>query len=94
MVKVPTSKNSILRTLKKYNIVELSIGYAIGGSGKDVLSSLYSDIITPIINTIRGKDDDEEEIGWEAFFDTLIPFIFIVTVSLIILSQVHSVKNK
>ena len=50
--KAKNHKNEFLEFLNKYNIIELSIAFVVGGAAKDLVSSIANDMIMPIVGII------------------------------------------
>ena len=82
--------------LKEYKIIGLAIAFVIGIASKDIITSLVSNIIMPIITPFIPKGAWETAtfslgpivIKWGAFLGELINFVIIATVVFIIAKKI------
>ena len=82
-----TVVKEVVSTLRKYKIAEIASAYAIGASGKDLITSLYADVAIPLYKQMRGEDDPDTKLDWDKFNGFLMAFIFIVIVCITILKN-------
>lgn len=75
--------------VRSQGVMGLAVGFVLGGSVKEVVSSLVEDIINPLLGVIVGKGEGLEravvELGsikimWGSFVSTLIDFVVIALV--------------
>jgi len=75
--------------VREQGVVGLAVGFILGGSVKEVVSSLVEDIINPLLGVVLGGTEGLEmavfnvgsvEIMWGSFVATLIDFLVIATV--------------
>lgn len=75
--------------VREQGVVGLAVGFILGGSIKEVVSSLVEDVINPLLGLVLGGTGGlevavfrvgEAEIMWGSFVATLIDFLVIATV--------------
>lgn len=75
--------------VREQGVVGLAVGFILGGSVKEVVSSLVEDVINPLLGLILGSGGGLEssvlrwgavEIMWGSFVATVIDFLVIATV--------------
>jgi len=75
--------------VREQGVVGLAVGFVLGGSVKEVVSSLVEDIINPLLGVVLGSGEELEravvelgsvEIMWGSFVSTLIDFMVIALV--------------
>ncbi len=75
--------------VREQGVVGLAVGFILGGSIKEVVSSLVEDVINPLLGAVLGGVSGLEmavfkvgsvEIMWGSFVATLIDFLVIATV--------------
>jgi len=75
--------------VREQGVVGLAVGFILGGSVKEVVSSLVEDVINPLLGVVLGGVGGLElavfkigsvEIMWGSFVATLIDFLVIATV--------------
>ena len=77
--------SDVLITLDNYNIIKLSVGFAIGSSGKSLIFSLVEDVIIPMISKIFRIKGKHTILDLSEFLSNLVSFLFVMAIVYVIL---------
>lgn len=82
------------------NVMDLAVGVIIGGAFQKIVTSLVSDVITPIIGLAGGADFSglvlkigEVEIKYGAFITTVIDFIIMAFIIFLMVKGINKIAS-
>lgn len=82
------------------NVIDLAVGVIIGAAFKSIVDSLVSDIISPLIGLITGKNFSDHAltigdvtIGYGAFFTQIVNFIIVAFALYLVITAVNRARS-
>lgn len=82
------------------NVIDLAVGVIIGGAFQKIVSSLVSDVMTPLLGLFGSKDLSalvlkigEAELKYGAFITAVIDFIFMAFIIFLLVKAINKVMS-
>jgi large conductance mechanosensitive channel len=88
--------------ISRGSVIDLAVGVIIGGAFSKIVTSLVSDIITPIISMFTGQANMSEwkvtigsaEVNYGTFIETAIDFVLIAFFVFLMIKAINVFKRK